>query len=84
MFKIQQDKKPVYIYDRISKFSTRLRDRRQIKETRHFKTDTANRSFIPRAINDWNNLPYSLRETTSLRIFKSELKSWIRNNIDIT
>ena len=26
----------------------------------------------------------SLRETTSLRIFKSELKSWIRNNIDIT
>ena len=84
LFKVQQDKKPKYIYQQInSKFNFRSAERNKIRETRFFKTDTAKKSFIPRTIIDWNSLPTEITEIPTLNLFKSKLRLWVKNNVPI-
>lgn len=84
LFKIQQEKKPKYLYEKInSRFSFRSSDETKIRDKRSFKTDTAKKGFITRTINDWNNLPRHLREIPNLKQFKFKLKSWVKDNIPI-
>ena len=84
LFKIQHEKKPDYLYNKLKdKIALRTTDKTKIRETREFRTDTARRSFIPRAINDWNNLPNEIRETHSFNVFKTKLRAWVKSNIPI-
>ena len=62
---------------------TRTADHLTLLEIRNFKTATATKSFIPRAISSWNKLPLTIREITVNKQFKIELKSCIKNNITL-
>ena len=84
------DKKPVYLYEHIG--DQPGRNTRQeadrvgvhlLRDTRNFETGTAKKTFIPRTIQDWNNLPTTLRTQTSLKLFKKQLRLWTRKNIPI-
>ena len=88
MFKVRMDKKPVYIYNRIGE--NRMSNTRQeyqrvnsrlLKDIRELQAETARKTFIPRAIVQWNDLPIELRMIDDLPMFKVQLKSWIGRNV---
>ena len=90
LFKTKKDKAPVYIYDHIG--DTPGRNTRQeadriaaniLKDDRDFKTGTARKTFIPRSIEDWNNLPVDMRTITNLQLFKKRLKTWVKENVPL-
>ena len=86
MFKIRQDRKPVYLFNKISKefqHKTRMATGGGIKEEEKIKSDERRKSFIPRATSSWNSLPVSLRCISSVKIFKKELKTYVKNNVKI-
>ena len=90
LFKTKMDKKPVYLYEHIGdqpgRTTRQEADRvgvHLLRDTRNFKTETAKKTFIPRAVQGWNNLPTSLREQTSLVLFKKQLRLWTTENIQI-
>ena len=85
LFKTKSCKKPGYIYSKISqRFTrpTRLSTTGGIREIRGFKTSLAKKSFLPRAIQMWNEqLPADIRTENSITRFKEKLKKWLRENI---
>ena len=86
LFKIKQDRKPVYLYDKISTefdYKTRLATSNGIKENQKVKSDERKKSFTPRATRQWNKLPVSLRSVVNLKQFKKELKAYVRENVNI-
>ena len=90
LFKTKMDKKTVYLYEHIGDqpgCTTRQEADRVgvhlLRDTRNFKTETAKKTFIPRAVQGWNNLPTCLREQTSLVLFKKQLRLWTTENIPI-
>ena len=90
LFKTKMDKKPAYLYEQIGdqpgRNTRQEADRVDVsilRDIRRFKTGTAKKTFIPRAIQDWNNLPTSLRTQTSLGLFKKQLRIWTTENIPI-
>ena len=90
LFKTKMDKKTVYLYEHIGDQPGRTTQQEAdrvgvhlLRDTRNFKTETAKKTFIPRAVQGWNNLPTSLREQTSLVLFKKQLRAWISRNIPI-
>ena len=90
MFKTKMDKKPKYIYehsgDNPGRHTRQEQDRvgsNLLKDVRNLKTGTAKKSFIPRTVQDWNNLPVNLREARTLVLFKKELRAWISSSIPI-
>ena len=54
-----------------------------IKDTRHFQKGTTKKTFIPRAINDWNSLPANLRQIEDVPRFKKQLRLWIVENVPV-
>ena len=81
MYKVKEDKKPQYLYEKIGTQigrNTRLEADRissnLLKEDRNFETATAERSFVPRTIEDWNKLPNYLRVMDKLKLFKIKPK----------
>ena len=52
-------------------------------QNRRFKTETASRGFLPRTTKQWNLLPYSVRSIENPKLFKLQLKSFIKDNITI-
>ena len=83
IFKTRNDRKPVYLYQKLSnKFAvnTRLGLNNGIKDTRRFKSTLGNQSFIPRSIKQWNSLPANIRTESSIVKFKSKLRAWVKLN----
>ena len=90
LFKTKMDKKPVYIYEHIGDQPGRNTQQEAdrvgdhiLRDIRNFETGTAKKTFIPHAVQDWNNLPTSLREQISLVLFKKKLRAWMLQNIPI-
>ena len=90
MFKVKKDKRPHYIYEKIGATagrSTRQEEERLanhiLKDERGFETATALKSYVPRTIGDWNNLPDYLRKMDNLKLFKPKLKLWIKENVPV-
>ena len=86
MFKILQDRKPIYIHSQVStSFARRTRLARggAIRETRTFEKDAGISSFIPRTTKRWNELPVDMRNSVNLNSFKQKVRLWVRNNIEI-
>ena len=86
LFKIKQDRKPVYLSEKISnefQHKTRLATGNEVRETEKVKSDERKKSFIPRATKQWNSLPVSLRSFVTLKQFKKELKVYVRRNVNI-
>ena len=84
------DKKPVYIHDHIGNQSGR--NTRQevdrvsaniLKDARNLESGTARKSFIPRTVDDWNELPDDIRAAVSQQVFKIILRKWVQENVPI-
>ena len=70
---------PKYLYDLVPRdiggtTNLNLRNRFNIRQVK-FKTKRYGDSFLPSCIHLWNNLPLDIRQSASLSIFKSKLKS---------
>ena len=73
LYKIKQDRKPVYLSDKISREfqqKTRLATGNGIREAEKIKSDERKKSFIPRATKNWNSLPVSLRSQMNLKFLR--------------
>ena len=82
LFKAKISGKPGYIFDKISgsfQVRTRLADG-GIKESTRIKSSLGMQSFMPRSIKEWNSLPIEIRTITKLTKFKSELRTWVKDN----
>ena len=76
---IIQDKKPVHLYNQISqKFVVSVSN--GIRETRRFKSTLGRQSFIPCSIRQWNSLPVDIRTESSMVMFRSKLRAWVKQN----
>ena len=77
--------KPNYIFKKLGDIQreTRNTDSNSILDRRKFKTTTAQRSYIPRAISRWNSLPLEIREIRTKSSFKQELKKYTKENIPV-
>lgn len=77
LHKVITTKKPEYLSQQM-KFVTRSRETRNTDglclEKRKCKTVTAQRTFIPRTIDLWNSLPFSLRAISDCASFKRSLR----------
>ena len=83
VFKVKQEEKPTYIYNKIStpfNVHTRLARSNGIKENWKIKSKLGKQSFIPRATTEWNRLPPNIRTTTSIGKFKEKLKMWVKQH----
>ena len=83
IFKTKNDRKPVYLYQKVSKkfaANTRLGLNNGIKDTRTFKSMLGSQSFTPRSIKQWNSLPTYIRTESSIVKFKSKLRAWVKLN----
>ena len=83
MFKIRLNKKPTYLYEKVSVkygYRTRLATSGGIRENMLFSTELAKTTFINRTIKIWNMLPVDLRSARSEPQFKKRLKLWIKSN----
>ena len=87
VFKIRHDKKPVYLANKLGQdfsHNTRFSRENRICLNRNFEYDLTMQSFIPRATASWNSLPATIRLSPNLNIFKQQVKSWVKTNIEIT
>ena len=83
VYKAKQDKKPTYIFNKISTpfhVITRLARSNGIKENWTMKSKIGKQSFIPRTTTEWNRLPPDIRSTSSLGKFKEKLRKWVQQN----
>ena len=81
VYKTRQEKKPVYIYEKIStpfSVNTRLANTNGIRNEVKAKSNIAKQSFLPRTVAQWNRLPPEVRTVTGLEKFKSSLRQWIK------
>ena len=90
LFKVKMDKKPVYIYKQLgiskgrnTRVETERVESNMIKDTRNFQKGTTKKTFIPKAINDWNSLPANLRQIEDVPTFKKQLRLWIVENVPV-
>ena len=85
LFKIRQVKKPVYLFDKIipDPRRTRSTETTDLRDTRCFRTSTAKKMFVPRTVQQWNDLPPDLHACKTLNSFKIKLKVHIKENMPI-
>ena len=85
LHKILSERKPENVFNKIERVTreTRTSDRQTLVDKRCLKTATAQRSFIPRVIGDWNGLPFELSDIQSHKLFKQNLRQYIRENIPV-
>ena len=82
-FKIKKDKKPEYLYKKMSckfNYETRLASGNAIRTTEKIESDARRRSFVPRSTREWNAMPVKLRIIETVYEFKKELRTWILQN----
>lgn len=87
LFKIKKFKKPSYLFDKFSSefpLRTRLAEGNRIRETETIKSDERRKSFIPRATRAWNSLPVTIRNIQTLDKFKKEMKTYVKNFVNVT
>ena len=81
LYKARLEKKPAYIYERISSpfnVNTRLANSNGIRDDMSRKSGIAKKSFFPRTVAQWNRLPPDLRSISNLKKFKLRLRQWIK------
>ena len=86
IFKIKENRKPVYLSEKIStdfNYRTRQATGSSLKINKTPKSGTAKESFVHSSTVLWNTLPMNLRNTQKLSNFKAGLRSWVKQNIPI-
>ena len=64
-------------------YKTRFHDDGRIKNPRIYRWDESKTSFVLDSIAVWNRLPAMIRKSKNPEVFKTNLKPWIANNIEI-
>ena len=86
LHKVINDRKPEYLYSQV-KFQTFRRETRNSDHltlvTNKLRAATAGKSFLPRTIQQWNSLPFNLREISDKVAFKLSLKKHIKDYIPV-
>ena len=90
LFKTKMERKPVYIYQHIgdikgrnTRIETERMESNKLKDKRNFQKGTPKKTFIPRAIDDWNSLPANLRQLKDIMTFKKMLRLWIMEKVPV-
>ena len=88
LFKTVQNQKPQYLYDMTSTeltYVTRADNTRKLRVNADYTPEQGLnlRSYKWRSVGFWNKLPVHIRTMNNLEKFKSKLKSWVLQNIDI-
>ena len=82
-----QAKTPQYLYSKFNtnyKYKTRQATGGLIRCTRTPELDIARDSFCWRATELYNRLPVEIRNKKTLMQFRTSVKSWVKQNIEIT
>ena len=83
IFKTRQDRRPVYLYNQVSRSfnrNTRLAETNGINSQRRINSNLGKMSFLPRSVEQWNKLPPDIRSLSNILKFKAALKSWVKQN----
>ena len=88
LFKIRTEGKPRYFKDKFTSnsnpnYNTRFVKDEGIKKERRLKKEDSMTSFVPSSIDIWNRLPVHLRQSKDARDFKTKLRPWIKEKIEI-
>ena len=86
VFKIRKDKKPAHLYNKLSSeynYRTRYSINNEIRQTHIPKSEIYESSFVHRAVSAWNALPTEITNISEIHKFKSNLRNWVKNNVDI-
>ena len=84
LYKTKQTKLPKYIHEVIStpfKINTRIARTGGIRDTRLFKKEIGNSTFISRTTDLWNTMPTYLRMENEINTFSSKLRVWVKQSI---
>ena len=84
VFKIRSDGKPVYFVEKFNSlfsYRTRLASSGGLQEQKVLNHLETKKSFVHDSKRLWNNLPPRIRQAESLPSFKSNLRSWVLQNI---
>ena len=87
VFKIRQDKKPVYLYNKFSQkyaYPTRFSNNNEIRQVQLPKSEIKKSAFVNRSTVSWNNLPNDLTNLKNYKMFKIQLRRWVKENIAIS
>ena len=82
VFKVKVTECPVYIHSKFTPSNTRSASQGTLLVPVVEKS-TSSKSFIVRSASTWNHIPPEIRSLQNLNIFKSELKKWTRENINL-
>ena len=86
VYKVMLFKSPKFIYSMFStkySYQTNQAHNRMLRNTRKYSLNISRDSFRWRAAMYYNQLPLSIRNSTSLEHFKKDAKAWVRDNISI-
>ena len=88
LYKTKQNQSPEYLYNMSRtefKYNTRAKDAGKLRDSENYipKKDLNFESYKWRSIRFWNKLPPDITLIPTLPKFKSKLKSWVMQNIDI-
>ena len=85
LHRVQQERSPKHIFSKLSspKRTTRVARKGTLLDKRWFKTATALKTFVPRSIEYWNNLPDNLRCIDDKKQFKILLTMHVKENIQL-
>ena len=86
VYKVKMNKSPMYIDNMFNwsyMYHTRQAEEGLIKIIGKPKLDVSRSSFRMRAANNYNQLPTKIRGSTTLSIFKSEVKTWIKEQVSV-
>ena len=85
VFKIRKDKKPIYLYEKLSDkyaYETRFAANNEIRQVQLPQSEISRTAFVNRSISSWNRLPKEVTDNTNEEAFKTCLRSWVKNNIE--
>ena len=84
IFKTKQEQKPEFLHKTLSKsfnYRTRAASTGSLVFNQSISGGISRNSFIAKSTRIWNTLPPQIKQAGNLRIFKSKLKPWIKNNV---
>ena len=87
VFKIRKDKKPIYLYEKLSNkyvYGTRFAANNEIHQVQLPQSEISRTAFVNRSITSWNRLPKEVTDNKNDGAFKSCLRSWVKSNIEPT
>ena len=88
LFKVRRAKSPSYLYEMCSsdvRYDTRLDRTGKLSVNADYVPESGLnlKSFRWRSVTYWNRLPVELRQIENVATFKSKLKNWIQENIEV-